>query len=167
MTQSLFGYPLDTKFPTISVLKQLNVLKYSSHIVIHIKMVSPSWPNISSTSNSGNSIPDYIEKMRLVFGSVGIGVVIKSFEVLNILDLQDIDIAECKTTTTDYGWLGSSVSSSLTDEQRALFSHTNYVKFLSRPTIDGGEEVYTIQLWHILLDRPILPKVVALQVDLR
>lgn len=141
--RALYGYPNGSKFPKVSLLNQINVLKNGPHIVLHIKMVNPSWPDPSTKSPlSGNSIIECIEGMRVVYSTVGIGVVIKSFEVLDNPDFQDIDIAECETSED---WFYGTTSST-TDEQRALFSNTNYVEFLTRGTYEGGEEQYTIEL---------------------
>ena len=117
------------------------LLKNNPHIVVHIKMVNPPWPSVSFTSpDFALSIIHFIDAMRVVFGNVGIAVVIKSLEVLNNPDFGDIEVGECVTYSG--GWLGPPPST--TEQQRALYSNRNYVKFKTRPDPMGSEfeEVY-------------------------
>jgi hypothetical protein len=120
--------------PPISLLRQMKLLKHGPHIRIHIKIVDHTW----ALQGEGASTDLLVEAMRRLYGDVGIGVVIKSTEILNLPpDFLDIDIGDC--------------NGDLTDDQADLFTNNrNYVVYEYDPNYDM-DITREIVLYFVLL----------------
>jgi len=137
--KNFFGYrnlgvlPKPPPLKPISILNQVKLLKDGPHFNVHIKVEQIGWL-------SGNVDP-LIENMRLLYGSIGVGVVIKSFEVLNVPpSLLVVEIGSC----TDYFF-----DAGVTDEQEELFQYDNGVVYFD----DGEGGMYTLDLTvYLVLD---------------
>lgn len=101
----------------LSILDQVRLLKNGPHIRILIKVVAPMWPS--------STIDPLVENMRLLFGSIGIGLVVKSIEELKLSrDFYVIDIGSCSENLFSTG---------VTDEQKELFRNDNGVEYAGDP----------------------------------
>jgi hypothetical protein len=110
----------------VSLLTQLKLLKNNRHIKIHIKVIYPLW----FTPPIGSSIDAMIFQMRSLYASVGIAVVIKSYEILNIPYHYAVDVDDCQS-----GWLEDT-----SDEQNDLFyNNTNFVSFIDDSNVYGED----------------------------
>jgi len=88
----------------ISLTELLGLVKDKSYVSLHIKIVS----------NPSISIDLMLDKMREIYHSIGIGVVVRSTEQLNLpSNFLDIDVGNCAVITTN--------------EQRMLFKNRENV----------------------------------------
>jgi hypothetical protein len=99
----------------LSLVNQMKILKSSSFIKLHLKIVD--------TGSTMNAINSRIDDLRLIYGNYGIGVVVRSTEkLLNMPpEFIDIDVDGC-------------TSGDPSDSQEDLYNNnTNYVIYESDP----------------------------------
>jgi hypothetical protein len=121
IVRNFFGYSsIPAALPgvpgTLSLLQQLKLIKNGPYIRLHIKIIDPNPGSIT--------IDQQVNAMRQLYGSVGIGVVIGSFETLNEPNYLDTFCDKCTTITGEE----NVVLEVLNGEMRNLFAtNLNYV----------------------------------------
>jgi hypothetical protein len=130
----------------LSLRKQAELLKACPYIRVHLKLVDSSWLT-PFTFGSGPSVDQLVNAMRELYGAYGIGVVVKSTEMLeNVGDLKNLEIGECITAAGPF--FGT------TDEQDELFANHNGVPYIDTNEAESGPYTREIVIYFVWATDP-------------